>query len=377
MQVEPSIRSLAKNFAEPVRQEPANQQSLGMNDHLTALTTGLQGSEDAFQAFEERFGEVEERTTGGRQFDLVLADSFEERKPQLYFEFLDLLMNGGLSDGIRKTSGGAGIATRPGNPVESFQAVYLDHCFSLCDAGEFHPESFAMQDIFSPFSWVHLLVIVLSLLSWGGLLWWARRSGSRDAAYVLRLGLAAFILATNLFWTYYKFRPERWNPDSSWPLHLCDFAWMAGVISLLTAKGEGALIHELTFFWGIGLSTQAYFTPTLRDGPALIDFWMFWLAHWQIVALPLLNVLAFGMRPSLAGARRSIVVTILLAAPITVVNLLADTPYFFTGKGSPDNPTMIDHLGPWPWRLITLTAIVSMWFLILAFIFRRRQSERS
>jgi hypothetical integral membrane protein (TIGR02206 family) len=205
------------------------------------------------------------------------------------------------------------------------------------------------------------------------------RAGRGKAAdpqfYWARLALAATILWASTFWTFFKLLPEHFNPDSAFPLHMCDFAWMAATASLVVSENRRALVHELVFFWGLGLSTQAFVQPTLSDGAQTIDFWLFWIPHWQIVAVGLLNYFAFGFRPTRQGFLRASVVTVILGMVVTCINIMHDTPYCFTGRGTPDNPTVVDFLGPWPWRIPILFVIVIAWFALLTKIFRRKESS--
>lgn len=192
--------------------------------------------------------------------------------------------------------------------------------------------------------------------------------------YGVRLFMAATTLWTSTFWTLYKLNPERFNPDSAFPLHMCDFAWMAATVSLIRSEDRHALSHQLVFFWGLGLSTQAFLQPTLNDGFKTIDFWLFWIPHWQIVAVGLLNFMAFGFRPTKQGFIRASLVTVALGTLVTVINVVFDTPYCFTGRGTPDNPTVVAFLGPWPLRIPILFSIVIAWFALLTKIFAREDS---
>ncbi len=229
---------------------------------------------------------------------------------------------------------------------------------------------------FEPFGWHHLFVVLASLVAWGLLITWGRKEGSCLRRYEFRLAFSAAILATNVFWFFMRIMPDRWSLDSALPLHLCDFAWMACCWSLVVSDKRLSLAHQLVFYWGLGLSTQAFIQPTLHHGIATLDYWFFWLPHWQIVAVGLLNSISFGMGPTWKGFRRTVMYTVILVLCVTAVNIVLATPYCFTGRGSPENPTVLDFLGPWPWRIFVLFAIVISWFAVLTKLCARRPRRK-
>jgi uncharacterized membrane protein YwaF len=47
------------------------------------------------------------------------------------------------------------------------------------------------------------------------------------------------------------------------------------------------------------------------------------------------------------------------------INFLLDTNFGFATR-PPDNPSLIDHLGPWPWYLLWMQLIAILVFLLLA-----------
>jgi len=135
--------------------------------------------------------------------------------------------------------------------------------------------------------------------------------------------------------------------------------------------------HETLFYWGLGLAVLGFLTPTVTQGPATYSFWAFWLTHWQILAVTLLNLCVFGVRPGWRSCVRCALTTAGIAYLVMAFNVAFGTNYFFTGDTTPDNPTPIDALGSWPLRVVWVTLLVWAEFAVMTLIVNRSASRAS
>jgi hypothetical integral membrane protein (TIGR02206 family) len=223
----------------------------------------------------------------------------------------------------------------------------------------------------------HILAVLVSAAAWLWMIRSARRARGTPRERRWRRAMASFVLLTNLGWQGYKLTPAGWELHNSLPLHLCDFAWMAAAWSLL---GRARLPAVLLYYWGLGLSSQAFITPTVALGPAHPQYWAFWILHWQIVGLPLAHLIAFGLRPTWRDCLAAMAVTGGLFAAVTALNLWLGTNYFFTGDRDAGTATILDALGPWPLRLVWLVLIVAALFALMTLPWirpSRRQTARN
>ena len=145
--------------------------------------------------------------------------------------------------------------------------------------------------------------------------------------------------------------PANFDPYESWPLHLCDLAAWVAPFALLTQR---PWLRALLYFWGIGLSTQAFFTPVVEGGYTDIRFWLFFVGHTQIVGSAIYDAAVLGYRPTLRDWRTMTFITIAWLAVVTPINIVFSVNYGYTGNRLPNGPTIMDYLGPWPWRIGTL-----------------------
>jgi hypothetical integral membrane protein (TIGR02206 family) len=154
----------------------------------------------------------------------------------------------------------------------------------------------------------------------------------------------AFIAARNI----YYFRPAKYDPAVSLPLHICDLAVAAAALAMLWPIRAW---RTLLYFWGLGLSVQAFLTPTLQFGVAYPQFWMFWIGHTIIVGSAVYDLLIGRYRPTTRDLLFALAVTSAYGVAIALLDRALGLNYGFLGPTTPSNPTVIDNLGPWPGRI--------------------------
>jgi len=155
------------------------------------------------------------------------------------------------------------------------------------------------------------------------------------------------------------------------PLHLCDWATFTGVVALVTRR---PLAFELTWFWAMAGTTQALLTPDLAVRPPEISWYTFYLSHGGVVAAALLLTWGAGMRTRPWAAFRIFAWSQLYLATVLGLNGLLGTNYGYL-CAKPENPSLLDHLGPWPWYLLSLEglALALFWLLDLPFRLTERR----
>jgi len=231
---------------------------------------------------------------------------------------------------------------------------------------------------FQPYGTQHTLVVLVSAAAWWMAVAWARALRGTHFERTWRRGLALFVWGFNAAWGVRLLLPDVFAWGHSLPLHLCDLAWMAAGWSLWSGgapsvPGERERVrHQGPVLWGLSLALLAYASPAVTADPDGVSFWTFWITHWQILAVALLNLFAFGTRITPRGVKLTLVVTAVACLLATAVNLLLDTSYFFTGRAKPDNPSPIDWLGEWPLRALWIALLGALALVLVALPFLRR-----
>ena len=207
---------------------------------------------------------------------------------------------------------------------------------------------------FRPFSLAHGLTVGVCLFIAWGLIALGRRWRGSDKEDKLGLVLGGFIACVNVWSALYWALPPTWNIRESLPIQLCDVACLMAPVALITRQ---RFARSILFYWGIGLSSQAFITPTLRHGIETERFWIFWLVHLAIVGTAIYDLVVRGYRPTWADFRRMLPIGAGYLAVVLFLNWRLGSNYGYLGETLPENTTIIDALGPWPWRIPILVFI--------------------
>jgi hypothetical integral membrane protein (TIGR02206 family) len=186
------------------------------------------------------------------------------------------------------------------------------------------------------------------------------------------LGVAYWI-GSNAWWVFgpqYKFA-------QSLPLQVCDITGLIGPVALLTGK---RWLRAVLYFWGLSLSIQGFVQPVVTKGAAHVEFWLFWANHTVIVGTALFDVIALGFRPRLKDFVTAVWASMLYLALIVPFDVIFKVNYGYVGPDDPvaHHKTLVDVMGPWPWRILPVTAlgIFAMWLLYVPWWFVRRRKDR-
>lgn len=226
---------------------------------------------------------------------------------------------------------------------------------------------------FHPFSREHFVTVAVGALVVAALLFAGKRGGN---ARTLATALLAF---ANL--SAYPLSQAAWlslgkpmELDNILPLHLCDIAAITAGFALITKRPA---LCTLTYFWGLAATFQALLTPAITLGFPEWPFIMFFVQHFAIVATALYLPIVEGWRPRSPFWKSPLEVygwSVAYLIFALAVNALLRTNFGFASK-PPDNPSLIDHLGPWPWYLFSMQAIAVLLFLLLALPFTRKSDD--
>ena len=194
----------------------------------------------------------------------------------------------------------------------------------------------------------------------------------KRAANVTLAGLLIVCVLCDPLWTWLRYRAE---PDYAFhmlignalPLHFCDVVSLLLAWTLISPRQRCA---ELGYLWGLAGTVQGLVTPTLKHGWASPEYWTFFAQHGGAPVAALALVFGAGLKPQPGALRRAMAWGWVYMAVIFLLNLLLGTNYGFF-NAPPEVPSLLDHMGPWPWYLLTLQAVAVLFFFLLLLPFRR------
>ena len=234
-----------------------------------------------------------------------------------------------------------------------------------------------VQDVFLAFSPGHfailaLLAVATALACAAGVRWRGTAKLRRAERVAGWLMIGVYTTAT-IYWLH----PANFRMDVSLPVHMCDMTGLIAPLVLLTGRRA---FRTLLYFWGIGLSIHGVLTPVLDHGVWHVTFPLYWLVHLSIVGTAVYDLVAHGYRPTFRDLLIAVGWCSLWLTVVLAVNLTYGVNYGYVGNVTPDRPTVIDSLGPWPLRVYkmivgVLVLFVGMWLPWAVAGRRRRQRE--
>ena len=195
-----------------------------------------------------------------------------------------------------------------------------------------------------------------------------------DATWLVPVSraLALLILAAYLAEQAANAFRGTWTVERSLPLHLTDAVTLVAVAALWSWP---LLLVELTYFWGLSASLQAVVTPDLGQAFPSIFYFTYFTTHAGAVVAAILLVFGLGMAPRRGAVGRVCVATAAFAVLAGAGDLLTGGNYMFL-REKPDQASLLDLMGPWPWYIAVGAVLAIALFLLLDLPFRRSASKR-
>jgi len=220
---------------------------------------------------------------------------------------------------------------------------------------------------FQSFTGQHFGLIALFVAVFVVLVVYGRRHGDDER---FRRGFAVAILCFTVPFQFLQLLPSDFDLGTSLPLQYCDITWMVAVVALWTRRWWAV---ALTFFWGLTLTIQGIFTPSLGQEFPDPRYFMYWGMHFLSVWAAAWLV-GSGSRPSWRDYRFAVLVTAIWAVTVMTFNGITGTNYGYLNR-KPAGASILDLLPGWPvYVLIEVALVLGAWAL-LTWAFNRRGSR--
>jgi hypothetical integral membrane protein (TIGR02206 family) len=133
-------------------------------------------------------------------------------------------------------------------------------------------------------------------------------------------------------------------------------------------------VFEVVYFFGLAGALQALITPELFYTFPHFRFLHFFIAHFAIILSILYMVWVEGASITLRSVFKSFIVLNLFALIALFTNIATGANYMFLAR-KPQNPSILDFLGPYPWYILSLEVIAFVMFLLLYLPFLIKQKR--
>ncbi|WP_088011336.1 TIGR02206 family membrane protein [Gottfriedia acidiceleris] len=228
---------------------------------------------------------------------------------------------------------------------------------------------------FRLFSLNHLLTIGIILILVVLLFVFRKQIQESRKKRLLRFSLAFLLFANeSLFhiWLVYK---NAWSLKTGLPLELSDITVILAIIMLVTNSYR---VFQFMYFAGLASSIQAILTPDLGHYSfPHFRYFEFFVSHGGVVLACLIMVVASKYRPTIPSLWVTVLIVNLYAACVFFINKSLKANFMYLMK-KPENASLLDYLGPWPWYLLSaeLVMIVSFYILYSPFWLKRKIEKK-
>jgi hypothetical integral membrane protein (TIGR02206 family) len=228
-----------------------------------------------------------------------------------------------------------------------------------------------MPTDFQLFGPAHLLILA-SVPLLGAILAAIQRQLSPGFRW-LRLGLAVLLLSDYVVYCGHQIAYGQFGFPDRLPLELCDVTQILVILALVTLNRG---ICDLAYYWAMAGASMALLTPNLLEHFPSFTAVQFFVGHGLDVAAALYLVWSRQARPRPGSVVRAMAALNILAAFDGTLDYFFKSDYMYL-RARPQNASLLDLLGPWPWYIVATEGVALVLFLLLYLPFRHSAGRSS
>jgi len=207
----------------------------------------------------------------------------------------------------------------------------------------------------------HLLGLLVLFSIYCGLWYFRGWFKAPEVDRATRWTIASLLLLQELSLSIWRLSIGTWDAGSSLPLHLCGIAIVLAAFMMIN---KNYLLYELVYFWGLGGAIQALLTPDIGQyGYPHYRFFQFFVSHGTLIFASLYMTWIGGMRPTQRSIWKVFGITNIYLLLMAGFNSITDGNYLFICH-KPENGSIMDAMGPWPWYILVLECVALVSFYI-------------
>ncbi len=227
--------------------------------------------------------------------------------------------------------------------------------------------SFLFEDTqFSAYSLEHLYPVLFYICLGILIIGYAKKKLNEKQQVNLGVALALLPFIAVFLRIYYEQHMGTFTIEEGLPLHLCR---LLAVIAPFIMYSKNRTALAIFYFFTLTGTLNAIITPDLPEGFPNLSYFCYWLLHNGSVLVALYAVFVYGLRVTMKDMVHAIIASNILIVLMHGVNYLLGSNYLYT-MHTPESATLLDHMGPWPWYLLSgeLVMFLFMGIVYLPFL---------
>ncbi len=210
-------------------------------------------------------------------------------------------------------------------------------------------------------------VVAIAVLSCAALSIVARRHPGHWRRYVA-WGIGAALLWDVIAYSVGLGVAGTWTAKTDLPLALCN---IGVVVAAVACFFQLPMLVEITYFIGLAGTLQAVLTPDLSVAFPHLVFFEYLIGHLGIVFAAVFLVVGLDISPRRGAVTRVFLIAAVYTAFVGLIDAVTGADYMFL-RSAPSEWTLLRLLGPWPWYVVSASAVALVLFNLLDLPFRLR-----
>ncbi len=227
-----------------------------------------------------------------------------------------------------------------------------------------------MGSEFKTFSAQHFGALGVFVLFTFVIIWYGLNSSERTKK-LIGFGISFIALSFMVFDSVFRLLTKTYDIADDLPLFLCDIVVLILPFMIWTQNRRWL---GILYFWSLAGTFQALITPELEDGFPNFNFFRYFIMHAGIVTAVIYSIIIWRIRINWRDFFNAVIYAQVYIIGIHLVNMMLRTNYSYTMQ-KPDDATVLDLLGAWPWYLFWGELLMIVLFLLLMLPFLRKEKS--
>lgn len=213
----------------------------------------------------------------------------------------------------------------------------------------------------------HIVVLLLTVALTAAFIHAGRRWKDRWSI-ILGWIPALLLVLSSIAYSIYRINSGMWELRYDLPMQLCSWVSLTVVITALT---RNQFAFEISYYWILAGSIQGTLTPNLQFDYPHPYFFIYFVGHVSLIVALFYFLFVWNLKPEPGSVKRVFLFTQVYFLAAMTANLLLEANYGYLLE-KPENPSLLDFLGPWPHYILAMQILAFSLFVLFYLPFRPR-----